>query len=160
LGREVPQKEEITKRLKELIATGFYIGYLPIAPATFSCFISVVIWYFLIPLKAVYVVFAVVLFIVGTTVSNDLAKEWGKDPRRIVVDEYASLLLPLFFTPVRILPLVATFLLFRIFDIVKPPPVRNAERMSGGWGIMMDDLLAAVYTTIIIFVLRALNLLY
>ena len=111
-------------------------------------------------MKAVYVIFAIILFIIGIIVSDDLAKEWGKDPRRIVVDEYASILLPLFFTPVRILPLVVTFLLFRIFDIAKPPPVRNAERMSGGWGIMMDDLLAAVYTTIVIFVFRALNLLY
>ena len=133
---------------------------MPIAPATFSCFLSIAIWYFLIPLRVAYVILAIALFVAGIIVSNDLAKEWGKDPRRIVVDEYASLLLPLFFTPVRILPLVVTFLLFRIFDIVKPPPVRNAERMSGGWGIMMDDLLAAVYTTVVIFVLRALSLLY
>lgn len=93
-------------------------------------------------------------------VCNDLEKTWGKDPRRIVVDEYASLLLPLFFTPIRLAPLVITFLLFRFFDIVKPPPVRNMERLKGGWGIMLDDLLAAVYTTIVILVLRVMGFVY
>lgn len=133
---------------------------MPVAPATFSCFLSILIWYVLLPLKAVYVILAVSLFIVGIFISDDLAKKWGKDPRRIVVDEYASILLPLFFTPVRILPPIATFLLFRFFDIVKPPPVRNAEKLDGGWGIMLDDLLAAVYTTIVIFVFKALNFIY
>jgi phosphatidylglycerophosphatase A len=133
---------------------------LPVAPATFSCFLSIAIWYVLLPAKVAYVILAVALFIIGIFVSDNLAKEWGKDPRRIVVDEYASILLPLYFTPVRILPLVTTFLLFRFFDIVKPPPVRNAEKLKGGWGIMLDDLLAAVYTTIIIFVLKAFNFVY
>ncbi len=133
---------------------------MPVAPATFSCVISIAIWYVLLPLKAVYVIVAVSLFIVGIFVSDSLAKEWGKDPRRIVVDEYASILLPLFFTPMRLLPLVTTFLLFRFFDIVKPPPVRNAEKLKGGWGIMLDDLLAAVYTTIVIFVFKTLNFIY
>ncbi|MCK4941414.1 phosphatidylglycerophosphatase A [candidate division WOR-3 bacterium] len=133
---------------------------MPVAPATFSCVISIAIWYVLLPLKAVYVIIAVSLFIVGIFVSDSLAKEWGKDPRRIVVDEYASILLPFFFTPMRLLPLVTTFLLFRFFDIVKPPPVRNAEKLKGGWGIMLDDLLAAVYTTIVIFVFKTLNFIY
>lgn len=127
---------------------------MPVAPATFSCAISIVIWYFLLPYKAIYIMLASALFVLGIVVSNSLAKEWGKDPHRIVVDEYASILMPLFFTPHRILPLVITFLLFRFFDIVKPPPVRNMENIKGGWGIMLDDLLAAVYTTIIILILR------
>ena len=96
----------------------------------------------------------------GIVVANNLAKTWGKDPRRIVVDEYASLLLPLFFTPARMVPLVVTFLVFRFFDIVKPPPVRNVEKLKGGWGIMLDDLLAAVYTTIVILIFRAIGFVY
>ncbi|MGD8979723.1 MAG: phosphatidylglycerophosphatase A, partial [candidate division WOR-3 bacterium] len=137
------------------MATGCYIGYLPVAPATFSCMISIVLWYILLPYSAFYILTVAVLFALGVYVSGDLAKEWGKDPRRIVIDEYATLLIPLYFTPPRILPLGVTFLLFRFFDIVKPPPIRNLENIKGGWGIMLDDLGAAVFTAIIIIILRS-----
>ena len=123
---------------------------MPVAPATCSCIISIVIWYLLLPYKIAYIAIAVLLFIAGVVLSNDLTKVWGKDPHRIVIDEYACLLLPLYFTPPKIAPLLITFLLFRIFDIVKPPPLRRLEHVSHGWGVMLDDLGAAVYTTVII----------
>ena len=130
------------------------------APATFSCLISIIIWYLLSPTKIPYVAITAALFVIGIYVSDDLAKSWGKDPHRIVVDEYASILIPLFFTPVRIFPLVITLLLFRFFDIVKPPPIRRLEDLRGGWGIMFDDLLAAIYTTVIILILKMFAVLY
>ena len=130
------------------------------APATFSCSISIVLWYVLLPHKLLYIAAFALLFALGIIVSNDLAKEWGKDPRRIVVDEYATILIPLFFTPPRILPLVITFLLFRFFDIVKPFPIKNLENLKGGWGIMLDDLLAALYTTAIVVLLKSLSFVY
>lgn len=131
---------------------------MPVAPATFSCAIGILIWYLLYPFKVPYVVIAGLLFVAGIMVSNDLAKEWGKDPRRIVIDEYAAILLPLYFTPPKILPLAITFLLFRFFDIVKPPPIKQLENLSGGWGIMLDDLLAAAYTTVIVLMSRLIPL--
>lgn len=86
-------------------------------------------------------------------ISNDLTSVWGKDPRQIVIDEYSCLLIPLYFTPHRILPLVITFVLFRIFDILKPFPVNKLENLKGGWGIMFDDLGAAAYTTVIVLLI-------
>ena len=83
---------------------------------------------------------------------NDLSRVWGKDPRRIVIDEYASFLIPLYFTPVRLVPLFIAFIAFRLFDILKPPPLRYLERLRGGWGIMLDDIGAAMYTVVIILV--------
>jgi phosphatidylglycerophosphatase A len=133
---------------------------MPVAPATFSCAISVILWYFLLAHWVLYITIAAGLFVLGIFVSDSLAKEWGKDPHRIVIDEYASVLLPLFFTPAKILPLAITLLLFRFFDIVKPPPVRNMENLKGGWGIMFDDLMAAVYTTSIILVFRAIGFVF
>ncbi|UCF71484.1 MAG: phosphatidylglycerophosphatase A [candidate division WOR-3 bacterium] len=128
------------------------------APATFSCLIGILIWYLLFPFKVFYIVVAVIFFVTGIAICNDLSKEWGKDPRRIVIDEYVAILLPLYFTPQRIIPLAITVILFRFFDIVKPPPIRKLENLSGGWGIMFDDLLAAVYTTIIVLFLRLIPL--
>lgn len=130
------------------------------APGTFSCAVSIILWYFILPFRIVYIAIAALLFMLGISVSDSLAREWGKDPRRIVVDEYASMLLPLYFTPRAILPLAVVFLLFRFFDIVKPPPIRMLERLKGGWGIMLDDLLAAVYTTAIVLLLRSIGLIF
>jgi phosphatidylglycerophosphatase A len=131
-----------------------YLGYIPVAPATFSCVISIIIWYFLIPYKIVYVIVAIVLFVLGVMISEDLTRLWGEDPHRIVIDEYACLLLPLYFTPQKIIPLAITFICFRVFDILKPPPLRNLEKLPGGWGVMLDDLGAALYTTIVIIMVN------
>lgn len=106
-----------------------------------------------------YIAVAVVLFVVGIILSNDLTKVWGKDPHTIVIDEYASLLLPLYFTPKRLGPLIITFLLFRIFDIIKPPPLRRLENVPNGWGVMLDDLGAALYTTGALLIIKAIGVL-
>ncbi len=135
------------------------MGYSPIAPATCSCVISIVIWYFLLPYEILYIAVAVVLFVVGIVLSNDLTKVWGKDPHTIVIDEYASLLLPLYFTPKRLAPLIITFLLFRIFDIIKPPPLKRLESVPNGWGVMLDDLGAALYTAGALLIIKAIGIL-
>ncbi|UCC13062.1 MAG: phosphatidylglycerophosphatase A [candidate division WOR-3 bacterium] len=151
LGREI-SKEEKVNFFKKIIATGLYTGYIPIAPATFSCLISVVVWYVLKPFDLLYVLLTLGLLAVGVVLGNDLSTVWGKDPREIVIDEYAAFLIPLYFTPVRLVPLLIAFIAFRLFDILKPPPLRSLERLRGGWGIMLDDIGAAVYTTVIVLV--------
>lgn len=148
---------KMTNFLKTLLATGFYLGYMPTAPATFACAISIAIWYFLLPYKSLYIILSINLFIWGLLISDHFSKQWGKDPKQIVIDEYACLLFPLFFTSKRILPLVITFVLFRLFDILKPPPLRKLEKLPGGWGIMLDDLGAAVYTAIVVLALHLLG---
>ena len=160
MGREVSQEEEITKYLKTLFATGFLLGYSPVAPGTLSCFIGVFIWYLLHNSNVIYIGIASALFFIGVIVAGDLEKIWGKDPRRVVIDEYACILLPLYFTPLRVVPLAITFFLFRIIDIFKPPPLKSVEKVRGGWGIMLDDLLAAVYTTVIIIILKFAGIFY
>jgi phosphatidylglycerophosphatase A len=140
--------------VKALFGTGLFIGYLPVAPATFACAISAVIWYFLLPCKLIYALLGAALFCLGIVVSNGLSSQWGKDPRQIVIDEYAAFLLPLYFTPRKLIPFIAAFLLFRFFDIAKPYPIRKIEKLPGGWGIMLDDLAAAVATTIVLLILK------
>jgi phosphatidylglycerophosphatase A len=139
---------------KKLFATGFYIGYLPLAPATFACGLSVLAWYFLLPYRAVYIALFVAFFFWGLIVSNDLEPLMGRDPRPIVIDEYACFLVPLYFTPRLILPLAISFALFRFFDVLKPFPLRRLEKLPGGWGIMLDDLGAAIYTSVIVVILK------
>lgn len=127
---------------------------MPLAPATFACIISIVIWYLCVSLPSCYISITIALLIIGVVLCRHLVTVWGKDPRQIVVDEYASFLIPLYFTPKRILPLVIAFVLFRLFDILKPPPLRQVEKIPGGWGVMLDDIGAAIYTAIIMLVIN------
>jgi len=142
--------------IKKLFATGLYIGYAPLAPATFACGLSVLAWYFLLPYRALYIVLAGTLFFWGLILANDLSKAMGEDPREIVIDEYACFLLPLYFTSRSILPLAVTFILFRLFDVLKPFPLKKLEDLPGGWGIMLDDLGAALYSTVVVVVLKVI----
>lgn len=142
------------KFLKIGLLTGCGLGYLPIAPATFGCLISIVIWYFLADYPFIYFGIFINLFVWGLIISNEFTKEWGSDPQKIVIDEYSTLLLPLYFVPKNIVFLFIAFFLFRIFDVLKPPPLRQLEKFPGAWGIMLDDLGAGIYTTIIIVIIQ------
>ncbi len=140
------------KFVKIALITGFGLGYLPVAPATFGCVLSIIIWFFFVSHPLLYFAIFINLFLWGLLICNEFVKEWGRDPRKIVIDEYACLLLPLFFVPKGIVPLLITFVIFRLFDILKPPPLRKLENVPGALGIMLDDLGAAVYTMLVAIV--------
>ena len=74
----------------------------------------------------------------------------SKDTRVIVIDEFTGMLLSLYLLPARIGYISSAFLLFRFFDIVKPAPIKRLEKLHGGLGIMLDDLMAAVYTNLVL----------
>lgn len=82
-----------------------------------------------------------------------------KDSGKIVIDEMAGFLLANFLVPLKPGPLLAAFFLFRLFDIIKPFPARRAERLSGGFGVILDDLVAGVYTFFILHLLVFGNIL-
>lgn len=134
--------------IKIALLTGCGLGYLPLAPATFGCLISVIIWYFFVVYRFIYFAIFVNLFLWGLIISNEYAKKWGDDPRKIVIDEYTALLLPFYIVQKHILHLAIAFILFRIFDVLKPPPLRQLERLPNAWGIMLDDVGAAIYAII------------
>ena len=75
---------------------------------------------------------------------------WGKDHGRVVIDEVAGMCISLLFVPVTIGYVLAGLILFRFFDIAKPLFIRKLELLPGGWGVMMDDILAGVYTNILL----------
>lgn len=75
---------------------------------------------------------------------------WGADPSRVVIDEVAGMCISLLFLPVKVKYLLCALILFRFFDIVKPLFIRKMEQLPGGWGIMMDDVLAGVYTNMLL----------
>jgi len=133
------------------ISTFCFAGFFPFAPGTFTSLIIVVLYkFFLIRLDwSVYLGLAAALCLVGILASGRYADACRqKDPSRVVVDEAAGQMLTLFAFPADWAALLAAFLMFRVFDILKPFPVRRLEKLPKGWGIMADDLGAAVFAAL------------
>ena len=143
------------------MATGFGSGFSPVAPGTAGALLAVLLWiagYFLLPFGILQTVLAaaIVYFTVqGIYSSAVMEKYWGEDPSRVVIDEMVGVWIPLLVVPDGGWWYgVAAFALFRFFDIVKPLGVRRMERFRGGVGIMMDDILAGIYSAILLGIIR------
>ena len=132
--------------LKNIATLGF-IGYLPLAPGTFGTLAAMAFFILLRPSLSVQVALLLAVTIVGAIASH-LAEKLlqEKDSSHIVIDEFAGYALSIFSLPSAIPYFVAAFLLFRFFDILKPPPIRWIERiLPGGIAVMADDLMAGIY---------------
>lgn len=150
-------------RLKKVLGTSFFLGYLPVAPGTWASLGALIPIYFIITYSGYAgLLIAVILFSIATIWSADVCeKEWGKDPAKVVMDEWAgqSLTFLFFLFPYTVfiqhfvIILVAGFILFRIFDILKPLGVHKIQKIPGGWGILLDDLLAGLYANICLEIL-------
>jgi phosphatidylglycerophosphatase A len=142
-----------------LLATGFGVGVLPIAPGSWASLAALPVAWAIVCLCGVLglAVAAVIAFALGWWAAGTVAKATGiDDPGVVVIDEVAGQWLVLAASPLDPLAYALAFLLFRIFDIWKPWPVRWADRqVKGGLGIMLDDLLAALYAVLVLSALLA-----
>ena len=117
--------------------------------AAFFC----LVWYFLSlnhPTPLVLVLVSILLVFVGTWSSWGVERFWGKDNKKVVVDELAGMSISLLFIETSIASLSAGFILFRFFDITKPFYIRKTEELPGGYGVMMDDILAGIYSNLLL----------
>jgi len=137
--------------LHKIIATVFFIGYFPFAPGTLaSAFAMAILWIFN-PSDVVILSILITSLILGTISSEKVAKEYNsKDPSYVVIDEFVGYLTAVVFLPLNWQVLVAGFILFRFLDILKPPPLRQAEKIGGGLGIMLDDFLSGIISNLLI----------
>ena len=140
-----------------ILATGFGSGYCPVAPGTAGALLATVIWLaytlFLPPTTCIVLTIALTLLftVLGVWATNKVIPFWGEDPRRVVVDEMVGVWIPLIAAPAgNLWYALASFVLFRFFDIAKPLGVRQMERFPGGIGVMADDILAGIYSLFII----------
>ena len=135
-------------RLIVLFASGLGAGYAPIASGTAGTLVAIPLFVFLSRWGTPGVL-AGLLFtaILGVPAAGHMERSLGaSDPGKVVIDEIGGFLLTMAGSPVAVPHIVAGFFLFRFFDILKPPPVRQAERyLRGGLGVVADDLLAGAY---------------
>ncbi len=144
-----------------MIASVFYIGYLPVAPGTLGSLAALIPYYFIcrsaILMAAVILIVTILGFITAGRVEKIFEE---KDPQEIIIDEFSGMLISLYGIPPTMGYVVAGFLLFRFFDIVKPKPIHRLEKLKGSLGIMSDDLMAGAYTNIALQVIYIANLLF
>jgi len=136
--------------VSRFLATGFGVGYLPLVPGTWGSLLGLLLTWFFVPVSLWSILIWVLVLIIGAVVSTTAEKDLGHDARPIVIDEIMGMGLALLLAPKRIVYYVIAFVLFRLFDIVKPFPARQAERLPGGWGVMVDDLVAGVYANMVV----------
>lgn len=132
------------------IATGVYVGYLPPAPGTLGSLLGLLLLW---PLKPGTVQVLVTLFLIGVgiVVADRAARViGGQDPPAIVIDEIAGIAVATLLLPPQVQERVVAFVIFRVFDVIKPFPARQAERLPGGFGIVGDDLIAGLYTNLLV----------
>jgi phosphatidylglycerophosphatase A len=147
--------------LAKFIGTGFYSGYFPLFPGTVGSMAGLVVYGLLVrggilsrTSTTGWLVALVVIFVLGVVSARRCEELFGHDNKRIVVDEIWGMLIALFLLPVRWPWIAGSFVLFRFFDVIKPFPGRRAERVGGGFGVMLDDGVAGVYTLGVMHLVR------
>ena len=131
------------------VATVFGLGYAPIAPGTFGSAAGLLLWWLLPASATVQAAAIVVIFVAGSWGGNVAERHFGRtDPGQVVIDEVMGMLITLFLNPVGWTGALVAFLLFRVFDVIKPYPAIRLEQLHGGIGVMADDAMAAVYANL------------
>ena len=153
-----PSWRFVLSRPAHFIAFGFGAGLVPVAPGTIGTLIALPLYWLLQPRvePLEFLLVLAVLFSLGVWACEMTGRALGvHDHGGMVWDETVAFLLVLFFTPAGWIWQAAAFALFRLFDILKPPPIRYYDRtLKSGFGAMFDDLVAALYTLIILAIAR------
>ena len=151
--------------IRKLLITGLGTGYLPLAPGSWGsaavCGIFLGVSYAAEGGAQTVVLNAAMLVI--AVLASFICVRWGsfteqcfvkKDARQCTADEWAGQALALLFLPLgadwgdRLIAVGVSFFLFRLFDSIKPPPLRRVEKLPSGWGVLLDDLMAAIYANV------------
>ncbi len=158
------QKNNIPEEIRvdvftRFVATGFFSGYIPKAPGTAGSMVAVA--FFLIPgFSNIWKLIpaSILLFCIGGLVADKMEKKFGQDPSIVTVDEIVGMWISMWFIPFTYVNLLLAFIIFRVLDILKPYPAGIIDQRPGGWNIMLDDVVAALYTNAIIQVALRINI--
>ena len=143
--------KKILNRALACIVTCCYVGYLPGAPGTYASVVGCILIYFFPS------IFGNIFFCVGLVLFSilcvNLFRYDGEDPGYIVIDELAGICVTMAGHSITPMNTIIGFVLFRIFDITKPFPIKQAERLKGGYGIVADDVIAGIFANVILIIL-------
>lgn len=134
-----------------LFGSGLFTGFSPIASGTMGSLVGLALY--LIPgFEHPYVIMpaCALALLLGTKAAGSMERRYGHDPAEVTIDEILGMWISVFLVPKSLSAAITAFFVFRILDIVKPWPARKFDSLRGGMGIMMDDVVAGVYTNLIV----------
>ena len=137
------------------LCTLFNLGFIKFMPGTFGSLISLPIGYIILKLFGFWIFILIITLLLAISyyaITEYLIAKKSKDPKEIIIDEFIGQFIALIFIPDTILGLLASFLLFRFFDITKLYPVNKAEKIPGAIGVLADDVVAGLMTACIIMI--------
>ena len=135
----------------KLITTFFYSGYLPFIPGTFGSIAGIILYYLVRNSPYLYIGALLAVILLGFLFCGKAEQAFAKkDPKYVVIDEVAGMLLGLGFLPHDWRLVVMGFFVFRLLDTIKPFPANGLQNKHGGLGIMADDLVAGIYTNLVL----------
>ena len=137
--------------IEKILGSGFFTGYVPFASGTFGSMAAVIIY--LIPgfeNPTILLLLISIFTVFGVNLGSKFEKIYGKDPKECTIDEFVGTWISLLFLPKNLIYVLGAFLIWRVFDIIKPFPANYVEKLRGGWGIMLDDIVAGFYSFIVI----------
>lgn len=148
-------------KIHKLIASGLGTGYSPFAPGTVGAALGIVVFYFLnlwlvglsIAQPTILIINLAVIVLVTLQANYSIKKvhtEWSHDAGKIVVDEVVGVWIAVFAMPLDWHYYLYAFIIFRIFDISKPLFIRSIDKMNNDWSVMLDDILAGVYSLLVL----------
>lgn len=139
-------------------ATGCYSGYIKFAPGTFGTLVAIPIFLIFLKLSIIGKFFIFLILFIGGLISSEYYENYKgeKDPKEVVIDEIAAYYFVLMFVNYSLVNLFITFVLFRIFDIFKFYPTKEVEKIGGGPGVMFDDMIAAIYSLFLFFIIKGI----
>ena len=139
-------------KVAEIISTVFYVGRIPFAPGSICSFLAFLSWYYLrFYIEGVFILYAsLILFFVGVAVSTIYSESIKKeDPPEVVIDEWVGQWIALWLIPHSFYWGLLSFVIFRVFDVLKLGPVQGMDDIKSGTGIMMDDIVAGIFALLI-----------
>ncbi len=143
---------QLAQKIKILLSTLFFIGTFPLFPGTVGTLAAIPLYLLLSMLahNLIYIFILLTLITVGIWSSNFAEEYYNyRDPKPVVIDEVAGYLLAMLYIHPSLFNIFLGFIIFRILDIIKPPPARFLEQLKGGVGIISDDLVAGFYTNLL-----------
>lgn len=146
--------------IEKLIGSVFFTGYFSTASGTISSFVALLIY--LIPgfeNPFIMLISISLFFVWGMNIATKFEVVYGKDPPQCTIDEMIGTWISLLFIPKTLVYILISFLLWRALDILKPFPANMIEKFKGGWGIMLDDVVSALYTLLIVYLIINLKIL-
>lgn len=147
-------------KLHQILTSFFGIGLISKGGGTVAAIATCFIWFVAIaePNSLIAVLLAILVTLYGVWGANQVEAIWGKDSSKVVIDEVAGMMISLLFVPITEINIIVALVLFRFFDIAKPLLIRKLESLPKGWGVMGDDVLAGIYSNVVLQLLIYFNL--